>query len=149
MPEQPDAAGASASPAAAPVVVGYDAVEGALGAVSWALEEVPPDTPIIVVGALGRERRLPLPLPRSASPDVLRARLEALWMEDDEVLDSELELRVEHGSPADTLIRVARDRDARLIVVGHRSHGRLGGVVRASVAHDLLDRSPVPVVVVP
>jgi nucleotide-binding universal stress UspA family protein len=131
-----------------PVVIGYDGIDEAVGALSWALEELPPDTPIIIVSATGRERRLPLPLPRAPRADLLRARLEALWMQDDEVLDDEAELRVEEGPPAATLARIAAQRGARLIVVGHRPRGSLGAL-RSSVAHDLLDRSSVPVLVVP
>jgi nucleotide-binding universal stress UspA family protein len=129
-------------------VVGYDGLMDGLDAVCWALEELGVDTPIIVVSALGRERQLPFPLPRAQTREVLRARLEALWMEDAEAVDSELELRIEEGRPTEALIRVAQERGARLIVVGHRHRGRLAAL-QASVAHDTVERSPIPVVVVP
>lgn len=132
----------------APVVVGYDGVMDGLGAVRWALEALPIDTPIIVVSALGHERRLPIPFPRLESAEVLRARLEELWMEDAQAIDSELELLVEQDAPAAALLRVAQERGARLVILGHRRRGRLG-VLHASVAHDLIEHSPVPVVVVP
>jgi nucleotide-binding universal stress UspA family protein len=135
-------------PDPAPVVVGYDGIMEGLHAVLWALEELPPDTPIVVVSALGQERSLPLPFPRLESRDVLRARLEAFWMEDAEAVDSEVDLQVEDGQPAAALLRVAEDGDARMIVVGHRRRGRLG-ILHASVAHDVIERSPIPVVVVP
>ena len=79
---------------------------------------------------------------------MLRARLEALWMEDAEAVDSELELCIEEGAPAAALIRVAEERGARLVVVGHRRRGRLAPL-QASVAHDTIERSAIPVVVVP
>jgi nucleotide-binding universal stress UspA family protein len=129
-----------------PVVVGYDGMLDGLDAVCWALEELAADTPIVVVSALGRERQLPFPFPQAERPDVLRARLEALWMEDAAAVDSELELRIEKGAPAAALLRVAQERGARLIVVGHH-RGRLGAL-QASVAHDLIERSSIPVVVV-
>jgi nucleotide-binding universal stress UspA family protein len=145
-PPQPHRPIVAASPD--PVVVGYDGMLDGLDAVCWTLEELPVDTPIVVVSALGRERQLPFGLPRPERPEVLRARLEALWMEDAAAVDSELELCIEEGAPAAALLRVAQQRGARLIVVGHRRRGRLGAL-QASVAHDLVDRSSIPVVVVP
>ena len=51
--------------------------------------------------------RMPVPLPRPTPADVLRARLEALWMEDEEVVDTSSSCAWS-GAPAATLIRVAR-----------------------------------------
>ena len=105
MPRTPGAAAQTQqppeAPSPAPVVVGYDGLMDGLDAVCWALEELPADTPIVVVSALGRERQLPFPFPRPQSSEALRARLEALWMEDAGAVDSELELRIEEGAPAD------------------------------------------------
>jgi nucleotide-binding universal stress UspA family protein len=144
----PEAPGPILAAAPDPVVVGYDGMLDGLDAVCWTLEELPVDTPIVVVSALGRERQLPFPLPRAERPDVLRARLEALWMEDAAAVDSELELCIQEGAPAEALVRVAQERGARLIVVGHRRRRRLGAL-QASVAHDVIERSSIPVVVVP
>ena len=46
-------------PGRIPVGVGYDCVMEGLSAVRWALDELPPDTPIVVVSAYGPERSLP------------------------------------------------------------------------------------------
>ncbi len=128
------------------VVVGYDGTGAALQALRWALDHAPPDEQIVVVSSLGRERALPVPELRGTED--ARARFEALWMEDAEVLDGEVELVVDEGAPGPALARVATERSARLIVVGHHRRGRLG-VLHASVARDLLELSPVPVCVVP
>jgi nucleotide-binding universal stress UspA family protein len=51
--------------------------------------------------------------------------------------------------PADALVALAADRDARMIVVGSASERPLTGVILGSVPHKLLHRSTVPVLVVP
>jgi nucleotide-binding universal stress UspA family protein len=59
-----------------------------------------------------------------------------------------IEHAIVQGDAAEALIRVARTRDAREIVVGSRGLGRLRAIV-GSVSHRLLKRSDRPVVVVP
>jgi nucleotide-binding universal stress UspA family protein len=51
--------------------------------------------------------------------------------------------------PARALIRVAHDRDSRLIVVGSHGEGPLSGALHHCAPYELLHRSPVPVLVVP
>ena len=132
----------------ASVVVGYDGTLEGLGAVRWALEHARPDQPIVVVSAVGRE---PGALPIPAAPgreERARATLEALWMEDADALDDEVELVVTEEPPAEALAAVGRTRGAELIVVGHRRRGRMGAL-HASVAQHLLEQAECPVVVVP
>lgn len=128
------------------VVVGYDGTGASLLALRWALEQASPDEPIVVVSSLARERALPIP--QLTGTEAARTRLEELWAEDADVLDGEVELVIDEGAPGPALARVARERGARLIVVGHHRRGRLG-IVHASVARDLLELSSVPVCVVP
>lgn len=51
--------------------------------------------------------------------------------------------------PAEALLQVARERDARMIVVGAHGGHPLTGAVLGSVPHKLLHLSKVPVLVVP
>ncbi len=51
--------------------------------------------------------------------------------------------------PAVTLVRVAEDCGARMIVVGSRGEGPITGALLGSVPHKLIQISPVPVLVVP
>jgi len=51
--------------------------------------------------------------------------------------------------PAEALLALAAERDARMIVVGSASERPLTGLILGSVPHKLVHRSSVPVLVVP
>lgn len=51
--------------------------------------------------------------------------------------------------PVESLIRVAEDRGAVAIVVGHGGRGPMAGALLGSIAYEIVHRSPVPVLVVP
>ena len=51
--------------------------------------------------------------------------------------------------PAEALLALAEERDARMIVVGSASERPLTGLILGSVPHKLVHRSSVPVLVVP
>ena len=51
--------------------------------------------------------------------------------------------------PAEALVSLAAERDARMIVVGSASERPLTGLILGSVPHKLVHRSNVPVLVVP
>ncbi len=51
--------------------------------------------------------------------------------------------------PVEGLIGLAKERDARLIVVGASGEGPIAGAILGSIPYKLLHRSHVPVVVVP
>jgi nucleotide-binding universal stress UspA family protein len=51
--------------------------------------------------------------------------------------------------PAEALLALAEERDARMIVVGSASERPLTGLILGSVPHKLVHRSPIPVLVVP
>ena len=52
------------------------------------------------------------------------------------------------GDPTEQIIAIARDRDADLIVVGSRGHGRMAGLLLGSVAQKVVGLAHCPVVVV-
>lgn len=54
----------------------------------------------------------------------------------------------EVGDPATRLVEAARVSKADMIVVGHRGHGRLAGLLIGSVAQKLVSHAPCPVLVV-
>jgi nucleotide-binding universal stress UspA family protein len=49
---------------------------------------------------------------------------------------------------ADTLVRLAHERDAQAVVVGARGHGRLSEVLLGSTSRRVVRQAPCPVVVV-
>lgn len=54
-----------------------------------------------------------------------------------------------HGTPADQICKVAREREPRLIVVGSRGWGPVDGVLFGSISSGVLRNAPCPVLVVP
>ncbi|MFW6206019.1 MAG: universal stress protein [Gemmatimonadota bacterium] len=59
------------------------------------------------------------------------------------------EVVVGRGPVVDTILDHVEDRDACFLVVGHHEHGPLARLFGVDPAHDLLERSSRPVVVVP
>jgi len=54
-----------------------------------------------------------------------------------------------HGRPAHEIVAVARERSARLIVVGSHGFGPVESIVLGSVSAGVLRHAPCPVLVVP
>jgi nucleotide-binding universal stress UspA family protein len=52
------------------------------------------------------------------------------------------------GDPAEKIVTAARDRQADLVVIGSRGHGRLAGLLFGSVAQKVITLAPCPVTVV-
>lgn len=61
----------------------------------------------------------------------------------------EVETVVQHGPPAETLIRIAKEHEVAQIVIGRRGESGIKSLIFGSVAGNLIQTSPVPVVVVP
>lgn len=56
---------------------------------------------------------------------------------------------VTHGAPAETLIKIANKHGVQQIVIGRRGQSGIKNLLFGSVAGNLVQTSPVPVVVVP
>jgi nucleotide-binding universal stress UspA family protein len=56
---------------------------------------------------------------------------------------------VRHGPPAETLLELAKDHGASQIIIGRRGQSGIKSLLFGSVAGNLIQTSPVPVVVVP
>lgn len=56
---------------------------------------------------------------------------------------------VRHGSPAETIVALVKDHDAAQVVIGRRGQSNIKSLLFGSVAGNLIQTSPVPVVVVP
>jgi nucleotide-binding universal stress UspA family protein len=58
-------------------------------------------------------------------------------------------VRLAGGEPAESMVQLARDHDAQLLVVGSRGLGELRTALLGSVSAELLRTAPCPVIVVP
>jgi nucleotide-binding universal stress UspA family protein len=124
------------------LVAGYDGSESAAAAVRWAAGQAGPEGHLIVVCAARPGSPAPL---RSEHEQRARAGLEALWMEEDALVDTDVELLVDSAAPAEALCRVAKETAAEGIVVG-RHHA---GPFNADTVRQLLNVADLPVTVVP
>lgn len=132
----------AAQPSPSILVAGYDGSEGAAAAVRWAAARVAPEGRVVVVCAA--DPGTPTPV-SSGRHERARAGLDALWMEEDALADTDVQLVVDDGAPADALCRAAREAGADGIVVGRHHDGRFN----ADTVHHLLDVADRPVTVVP
>lgn len=79
--------------------------------------------------------------------DALRRELVAEAQRRSAELVVEIEVVVRKGRPADALIAVAKERNADVLVVGHRGHGGAASWI-GSVTNEVVHRSPVSVLIV-
>jgi nucleotide-binding universal stress UspA family protein len=133
------------------VVVGYDGCAASERALEWALHRAGAGRVVVVHAA----RHQPDPLrPRvedPASDRLARARAvaELPFLERSDLYDeTRCDVEVRDERPATALLAVAAEVAADEIVVGSRHLGRLRSVT-GSVCSDLLQRTPLPVVVIP
>ncbi len=54
-----------------------------------------------------------------------------------------------HGNPVETLLGVARETDAGLIVIGRQGSGQRPALLLGSTAHQIAERAECPVLIVP
>jgi nucleotide-binding universal stress UspA family protein len=153
-----------------PVVIGFDGSEAARHAIEdggallrgrpalvvvvWKqglgleLVEIPtatlglPPAPIDIGTALEIDERMAERSQRLATEGARLAREAGLEAEGLAVAD-DIDVPV-----AETLVRIARERDAQAMLVGAHSHGRLGEVILGSVSRDVIRHAGCPVVVV-
>ena len=56
---------------------------------------------------------------------------------------------VKHGHPSESLIDLAKDRNAAQVFIGRKGESRMASLLFGSVAGSLVQTSPIPVTVVP
>lgn len=124
------------------LVAGYDGTPDAAAAVRWAASRVAQRGRLVIVCA--HHPAVPSPV-RADAAARSRAQLEALWLEDDALVDVDVQLVVVDQPPAEALVEAAARSGADAIVIGrHRPSPFKGDVVRQLLI--LADR---PVTVVP
>lgn len=137
------------SPRAHPVVVGIDGSANAQRALAAAAAQAAAmAVPLVVVHAVGLTevidgRHVPS---HDRRPDIER-NIAAWCSELDSGLDVETLLL--DGSPVDVVLRAADEVDAGLIVVGRRGIGGRPELRLGSTAHQIVEHSRCPVLIVP
>ena len=137
------------------IVLGLDGSPGALAAARWCAAYAGPlDADVVAVTVIAPVLAGSLPQPtvpigltdqeRASSGDALEAWCAPLR---DAAVD--YEARVVEGVPAASLMQLADDIDAALIVVGRRGDGGVADLVLGSVPRKLTHRCTRPVLVVP
>ena len=131
------------------VVVGTDGSPGSVEALRWALRQAK---------ATGAEVRVVLAWEVATSLGNLSEMADADWADIaraavDEAVAAEADVsvpistKVVIGHPSNVLVEVSKDAD--LLVVGCRGHGRVLGMVLGSVSNHCTHHAHCPVVVVP
>jgi nucleotide-binding universal stress UspA family protein len=133
------------------IVLGYDGSGGARAALPHAIALARAfDVPLAIVfaygqnpvgGVTGDTRRAVEEVGEGLLEDARAAAL---------ALDATVDVQPElvDGRPVDALVEVARQRGARILVVGGNGHGSIVGSLLGSSTYKVLHQSTVPVLVV-
>ncbi|MGZ4653661.1 universal stress protein [Oryzihumus sp.] len=147
-------------PAHARVVVGVDDTQTARDALRWAAREVsmrrgqtPQDWRLEVLHAAPAEQKFLLVHPRSAAqatermtpPEQLLDYLRTEVLTGDAERDVPVDYTISYADPVGALVEAATGAD--LLVIGSSGRGILSDVLQPSVAREIVDRAPCPVVV--
>ncbi len=126
------------------VLVGTDLGDAGSGALAQALSLVP------AAGTVHVAHVLPL---APSSVEARRAQEDAWYRLGRSTLDADPERRIERhvleGDPAEQLCALAQRVGAEVLITGVRRRGAVSRLLTGSVAHRLVDESPVPVLLVP
>lgn len=127
------------------IAVGFDGSDGANAALRWALALADRiDAEVIVVHAAGLVERARGGAVANLEPAVQRLT------EEFGIDAGRVSWRREDGDPCSVLLRAAQPPlQANLVVVGSRGDGGHAGLLLGSTSHELAERAPVPVVIVP
>ena len=133
------------------IVVGIDGSDNGRRAMAWAADVAGPlDADVIAVHAVGL---LPHPADSHGAGyvDAVEARrlVEGEWTAHVAASDLRIRWHVLDGDPVSVLLRVVGDESADLAVVGTRGRSGRPGLLLGSTSHQLAERCPCPVVIVP
>ncbi len=138
-------------PRVGPVVVGIDGSANAQRALILAGQHARAiGAPLIVVHAIGLTELIDGEHVATHDHQQEISEHVATWCEalHDDGLD-DFEVRLVHGPPVDAVLRTAHDDDASVIVVGRRGAGNRAELRLGSTAHQIVEHSRCPVLVIP
>jgi nucleotide-binding universal stress UspA family protein len=139
------------------IVTGLDGSSGSEAALRWCAETAPSlDAEVVAVHALPPLMFLVPPTPTGAptyaDEEKIRGELEGAledWCAPLREAGVPYRSKLVDGLAAETLMRVAREVHADLVVVGRRGRGGFAEMVMGSVPHTLSHHCEVPLVIVP
>jgi nucleotide-binding universal stress UspA family protein len=150
-----------------PIVIGFDGTSASEHGLREAAALLAPRRALVVVvweaGAAFEMMELPNTVGIPPAPIDIRTATEldrALYERAQRLAQHGAELAKETGleaeglavaddvTVADTLVRLARERDAQALVVGAHGHGRLSEVLLGSTSNEVVRRAECPVLVV-
>ncbi len=141
----------------AEILVAVDGSEPSNAAIEVALELARATGDTLVFATIWRELRGDFGLPYEAlvAPDLVEAERD--WARETlaaaaaaaERAGVKAETVSRRGAPAHELVRIARERGVRLIVIGSHGFGPIEGVIFGSVSAGVLHHARCPVLVVP
>ncbi len=142
--------------ASSKVVVGVDGSAGSLPALGWALRQAEGGRREIVAVYAWQVPALAYSAPGYIPPEkdsldaegkrILAEALKALGVDAD---SAPVSLSVGNGQAADVIAEVCEETGAEMAVVGSRGHGRIAEILLGSTSRSLLQKSKVPLVIVP
>ncbi|HEX4980659.1 MAG TPA: universal stress protein [Ilumatobacteraceae bacterium] len=133
-----------------PVVVGVDGSANGQRAMHVAARQAArTDRPLVVVHAVGLTEMINGEHVPSHDHRTEISREVVAWCAALEGECSDVEALVLDGPPVDVLLRAATELDASLIVVGRRGAGGRPELLLGSTAHQVVEHSHCPVLVVP
>jgi nucleotide-binding universal stress UspA family protein len=132
------------------MVLGYDRTDSARLAARWAVERLLPDGKLVIVHSCRALHAPRSPLAGAEEHRRLgRDLVDELLLEGgDTLFDLDIEVEVSDDDPVSALSDAAAHHGAEAIVVGSDRHSRLHRAL-GTVTTELLQRAPVPVVIVP
>jgi len=135
------------------IVVGIDGSKGAQVAARWAATQANErDARVIAVYAIPRTELWSMSAVQINIDQVLaefRALLDGQWTASLRKADVKYTTQVVRGDPATELLRAAKRANASLLVLGSKSHGSLADMIVGGTVHKVINRSTLPVVLVP
>ena len=135
------------------IVVGIDGSKGAQVATRWAAKQaLQTGGRVIAVHAMGRSGLWMLDAAQIDTDELLtelRGYLDGPWVAPLRTVGVAYTTKVVRGDPATELLRIARRADASMLVLGSKSHGAIADLVVGGTVHKIINRSDIPVVLVP
>ena len=135
------------------IVVGIDGSRGSLVAARWAAAQAHGrEAHVIAVYAIPRTELWSMSAVQINIDKVIaefRELLDGQWTAALRRADVDYTTQVVRGDPATELLRTAKRANASMLVLGSKSHGALADMIVGGTVHKVINRSTLPVVVVP